>query len=172
MRTKMLAGLGLVIVVAFGMKSQATEWQTDYAKASTNAVKAGRFMLLDFCGSDWCGWCMKLDKEVFNQKDFADYAKTNLVCIRLDFPHQKKLSPKLKEQNEALAKEYGVKGFPTVVILSPEGDLAGRTGYQEGGAKKYVGSLKEMIAAYDKEHPKKEMEKKPDTNTPVAGDKK
>ena len=156
-------------MAAFGMQARAVEWQTDYDKASTNAAKAGRFMLLDFCGSDWCGWCMKLDKEVFNQKDFADYAKTNLICIRLDFPRQKKLSPKLKEQNTTLAKKYEVKGFPTVVMLSPDGDLAGTTGYQEGGAKKYVESLKEMIAAYEKQHPKKEAEKKPETSTPVAG---
>ena len=172
MRTKLLAGLGMAIVVAFGMNAQAAEWQTDYAKASTNAAKAGRFMLLDFCGSDWCGWCIKLDKEVFNEKDFADYAKTNLVCIRLDFPHKKKLSATLTEQNTKLAKKYEVQGFPTVVILSPEGDLAGRTGYQEGGAKKYVASLKEMIAAYDKQHPRKEAEKKPAANTPAAGDSK
>ena len=169
MRTKMLAGLGLVIVIAFGMKVQAAEWQTDYAKASTNAAKAGRFMMLDFCGSDWCGWCMKLDKEVFKQKDFMDYAKTNLVCIQLDFPRQKKLSKMLQEQNTTLAKKYEIQGYPTVIILSPEGDLVGRTGYQEGGPKKYVDSLKEMIAAYIKQHPKKESEKKADVNTPVAG---
>lgn len=163
MKRHILTGLVASIILALAGKSaQATDWETDFDKASSNAVKNGHYMLLDFTGSDWCGWCMKLDKEVFTQKDFNNFAKTNLICVQLDFPRQKKLNKKQKEQNDKLAAKYGIRGYPTVLILSPEGELVATTGYQEGGAKKYVESLKGMIEQYEKQHPKKVPEKKAD----------
>lgn len=149
-----------VMMAAFGVKAEAADWETDFAKASTNASKSGLYMLLDFSGSDWCGWCVKLDKEVFSKPDFKAFAKTNLVCVLVDFPKQKHQSKKLKDQNAELAKKFGIRGYPSVILLSPDGELAGTTGYQEGGAKKYVGQLKEIIAEHKKQQPKKEAEKK------------
>lgn len=160
MNRKVMVGLVAVMMAAFGMKAEAADWETDFAKASTNASKSGLYMLLDFSGSDWCGWCVKLDKEVFSKPEFKTFAKTNLVCVLVDFPRQKHQSKKLKEQNADLGKKYGIRGYPSVIILSPDGDLVGRTGYQEGGAKKYVEQLKEMIAEHKKQQPKKEPEKK------------
>lgn len=172
MNRKMLAGLAVMIMVVLGVKAESAAWETDFAKASTNASKSELYMLLDFSGSDWCGWCMKLDAEVFSKADFKKYAKTNLVCVMVDFPHQKTQSKKLKEQNAELAKKYDVHGYPTVIILSPEGDLVGRTGYQEGGAKKYVEHLKEMIDEHKQKQPQKEAEKRLPSNKPDAGDGK
>ena len=146
MNGRVLAGLVFTMTVAFGMKAEAaSEWETDFAKASTNAAKSGLYMLLDFSGSDWCGWCIKLEKEVFSQATFKKYAKENLVCVMLDFPRQKKLNKKLKEQNAELAQKYQIKGYPSVVILAPDGSLVAKTGYQEGGAQKYVEYLKKII---------------------------
>ena len=160
MNRKVMVGLVAVMMAAFGMKAEAADWETDFAKASTNASKSGLYMLLDFSGSDWCGWCVKLDKEVFSKPEFKTFAKTNLVCVLVDFPRQKHQSKKLKEQNADLGKKYGIRGYPSVIILSPDGDLVGRTGYQEGGAKKYVDQLKAMIAEHKKQQPKKEAETK------------
>lgn len=172
MRKNMLKGLAIAIMIVLGVRTEAASWETDFAKASTNASRSGQYMLLDFSGSDWCGWCMKLDKEVFSHKEFNDFIKTNLVCVLVDFPRQKSQSKKLKDQNTKLAEEYGIKGYPSVIILSPEGDLVGRTGYQAGGAKKYVEHLKGIIDEYKKQHPKQEEEKKPAFNKPDAGDGK
>ena len=169
MNRRVLAGLAVMIMVALGVKGEAADWETDFAKASTNASKSGLYMLLDFSGSDWCGWCMKLDEEVFSKADFKKYAKENLVCVVVDFPHQKKQSKKVKEQNAELAKKYGVKGYPTVIILSPEGSLAGRTGYQEGGARMYVEHLKTMIDEHKQKQPRKEAEKQLPSKKPEAG---
>jgi len=139
----------LLVVVGLTMGllgcAKAGEWETDFAKASELAKKDGKHMLLDFTGSDWCGWCMKLDKEVFKKTEFKDYAKQSLVLVQLDFPHQKQLSKKVKEQNAKLAAKYQIKGYPSIIILSPEGELVGQTGYQEGGPEKYVEMLKGMI---------------------------
>jgi thioredoxin-related protein len=142
------------VMLMFGLRAGAAEWETSFASASTNASKAGLYMLLDFSGSDWCGWCVKLDKEVFSKPEFKAFAGKQLVCVLVDFPRQKKQSKKEKDQNAELAKKYGIRGFPTVILLSPEGDLVGRTGYQEGGAVKYVAHLKAMIDTYEKAHPR------------------
>jgi len=167
MNRRVLAGLAVVIMVALGVKAEATGWETDFAKASTNASRSGLYMLLDFSGSDWCGWCMKLDEEVFSKPEFKKYANENLVCVMVDFPRQKKQDQKLKDQNAELGRKYGIRGYPTVILLSPKGDLVGRTGYQPGGARKYVGHLEKMIDEYKKQQPRNEDAHKPD-----AGDSK
>ena len=148
MKTKrnLVAVLGIAMLVGFGVTAGATEWQTNFAEASTNAAKTGMYMLVDFSGSDWCGWCMKLDEEVFGKAEFAAFAKKNLICVSIDFPRKTEQSKALKEQNNALAQKYAVQGFPTVLILSPKGELVTTTGYEAGGAKKYVESLQQVIA--------------------------
>lgn len=151
----------LVLFTVMALNASAAEWETDFAKAATNAAKNNLFMLLDFSGSDWCGWCIKLDEEVFSKSDFKTYAGKNLVCVLLDFPQKKKQPRTLKDQNAELAKKYGVRGFPSVIILSPDGKLVGKTGYREGGAKAYVTHLQEMIEAYRKQHPDKAPAKTP-----------
>ena len=134
-------------------------WQTDFEKASKNAKKENKFMLIDFSGSDWCGWCVKLDKEVFSKPEFEKFAKENLVCVMLDFPQTKKLKKSLEKQNKELAKKYKISGFPTVLILNPDGEVVEKTGYQKGGPEKYVSFIKEVIKKNKKEAAPKELKK-------------
>ncbi len=169
MKKTMLLGLLTAWLVTLGAQAEANTWETDFAKATTNASKAGSYLLLDFSGSDWCGWCMKLEKEVFSKAEFKAYAKTNLVCVLLDFPRQKSQSKKLKDQNAELAKKYGIRGYPTVLILSPDGELVGRTGYQEGGPKAYVEHLKQMIDKDKLQRPKGNEKKGPAVTPPAGG---
>ena len=127
---------------------EATEaWMTDFAAAKIIAAAEQKPLLLDFTGSDWCGWCIKLDKEVFSQKAFKEFAADNLVLVELDFPRGKELSEDLKAQNKALSEKYGIRGFPTILVLSPEGELIEKTGYQRGGPEAYVAHIKEILAA-------------------------
>lgn len=120
---------------------------TDFEAAKAKAVAEQKPMLLDFTGSDWCGWCIKLDKEVFSQQAFQAYAADSLVLVELDFPRRKAQSDELKAQNEALAQKYNIRGFPTIVVLSPEGELLERTGYRPGGPEAYVDHLKAIVAS-------------------------
>ena len=138
---KMIIAVSLFMAVSL----QAKDWETDFKKASAAAKKSGKYMLVDFTGSDWCGWCIKLDKEVFDKKEFKKYAKANLVTVKLDFPRRKKLSKKLQKQNNELMKKYGVRGFPTILILNSKGEQVAKTGYQAGGPEKYVEHLKKII---------------------------
>ncbi len=121
------------------------EWLTDFKEASKRAQEQNKAMLLDFTGSDWCGWCIRLKKEVFDEKEFQDYAKENLILVELDFPRTKELPKKTKEQNEQLSQEHQITGFPTIVLLDSRGKLVGKTGYQEGGPQKYVEHLKKIL---------------------------
>jgi len=108
-------------------------------------------MLLDFTGSDWCGWCIKLNNEVFNKSDFKDYARKNLILVEVDFPRKKKQKKTLENQNADLALKYGIRGYPTIIILAPDGTFVAKTGYKRGGAEKYVAHLEKLIDKYENE---------------------
>lgn len=129
--------------------SKSSHWHRNFVEASQQAEEEDKFMLLDFTGSDWCGWCIRLEREVFTQVEFQQYAQQNLVCVTLDFPRQKQLPLEERTQNRKLQREYDVKGFPTIIVLSPSGKYVGKTGYRRGGAVEYVEHLKEMIQQYD-----------------------
>ena len=148
MKNYLIVGIAAVLAAVTVAAVAGEGWETDFEKASAAAKKDGKYMLLDFSGSDWCGWCIKLDKEVFSQDAFKKYADENLVPVTLDFPRKKEQSKEEKKQNEALAEKYKIRGFPTVIVLSPDGDLVGQTGYQKGGPDAYVDHLKEMISAH------------------------
>ena len=124
-------------------------WSDNFEAAKALAKKENKPILLDFTGSDWCGWCIKLDQEVFSKREFKTYAKDNLVLVTVDFPHEARQSKKLKEQNEALAKQYGINGYPTIVLIDAEGKKLAITGYKEGGAPAYVEHLKSLLAKKD-----------------------
>ena len=121
------------------------KWETDLEVAKKRAKDENKQILADFTGSDWCGWCIKLKKEVFDQPEFQEYAKKHLIMLELDFPRKKELPAKEKEQNDKLSEEFKVEGFPTILLLNARGKELGRTGYQEGGPVKYVEHLKELL---------------------------
>ena len=132
----------LSFVVAISQNSMAeVEWLTDVPTALERAKAENKGVLLDFTGSDWCGWCIKLHKEVFSQKEFTEYAQKNLVLVEVDFPHEKKLSEEQKKANKELAKKYKIKGYPTIIVLDGEGKQVGELGYGEGGPKPFIAKL-------------------------------
>lgn len=128
--------------------SEADALWTTYSQAVLDKAKTeNKYILLDFTGSDWCGWCIKLNSEVFSQPEFITYAKDNLICVEVDFPQRKKISAEQKKINEELANTMGVRGFPTIFILDPNGKVVGKTGYKQGGAEAYVKHIKEIISS-------------------------
>ncbi len=74
-------------------------WSTSYEQGQQEAKANNKLVLLDFTGSDWCGWCILLDREVFSKPQFKEYASKNLVLIEVDFPKRKPMSEELKNQN-------------------------------------------------------------------------
>ena len=125
------------------MKAGAEElqWLTDVPKAVEKAKAENKLVMLDFTGSDWCGWCIKLHKEVFSQSEFADYAKKNLVLVEVDFPRRKEQSAELKKANQALQEKYKIEGYPTLILLNKDGKQVGQLRYMPGGPKPFVTEL-------------------------------
>src|SRR5215203_3903781 len=102
---KKLLTIIMALVATATFSHAATGWGDDYNKALAQAKAEKKLVLMDFTGSDWCSWCMKLDKEVFSKPDFKTFAKDNLVLLTVDFPN-KKLSRKLEKQNEELKTQF------------------------------------------------------------------
>ncbi len=145
----------LIFIFLFSITTfaQEAEWLTDYNQAAKLANKTNKPILANFTGSDWCGWCKVLDKEVFSTPEFAKWAKKNVILLEVDFPRQTKLSPELKKQNYALQRVFGVRGYPTIWLFEPgkgentKKDIKplGKTGYVRGGFKKWVASIDKFL---------------------------
>src|SRR6185369_1411948 len=126
---KITIGLLACCALLLNVGAAESEWMTDLPKAQAKAKAENKTVLMDFTGSDWCGWCIKFNKEVLHTSEFKDYAAKNLVLVELDFPRKKPQPDALKKANEALAKQYKASGFPTFVVLNKDGKEIGR---QEG----------------------------------------
>ncbi len=135
-------------MLALAVASVAGEsgWLHDFEAAKKQAKQENKAIFINFTGSDWCGWCIKLEKEVFQKKEFKDFAKENLVLMEVDFPEKKKQSAEVKAQNKKLDKEFKIEGYPTLFLLDTEGKkLTDDIGYREGGAQAYVDHLKTLM---------------------------
>ena len=139
--TAILIGLGLVCA---GSARAESTWSTDYKKAQEEAKANHKLVLLEFTGSDWCGFCFQLDRAILSQPQFKDYANKNLVLVEIDFPRRKAQSVETKKQNAELAERYQVDGFPTLVVLNSEGKAVWR---YDG---MYMNGLAAFLAELDK----------------------
>jgi thioredoxin-related protein len=119
-------------------------WLTNYAEAQEEAKSQNKLLLMDFTGSDWCGWCIMLEKEIFSKPEFKDYARKNLVLLELDFPRRKELSAEMMEQNQRLAIKHGIQGFPTIVVLDSSGKELAQLGYMQGGPAAFIAQLEKL----------------------------
>ena len=138
---KTLLSLALILASTFLVHA---DWTTDYKGALAQAKAQKKLVLLDFTGSDWCGYCKLLDKEVFTQASFKDFADKNYVAVTLDYPHGTALPDAVKQQNDDLAKQFKIDGFPTLIVLDADGKELGReVGYEPGsGPDAVIAKLK------------------------------
>src|SRR6185369_5895290 len=143
MRIKMFS-IAAALLCALSLEAAEQAWLTDLTAAQALAKKENKAVLLDFTGSDWCSWCMKLKAEVFNTAEFKKFAAENLVLVEVDFPRRKKLPAAQAQANQQLAARYRIEGYPTIVILNANGQMAGVAGYMPGGAPAFIGELKKM----------------------------
>jgi thiol-disulfide isomerase/thioredoxin len=123
-------------------QASGLSWGTDLPVALNQARSENKLVLIDFTGSDWCGWCIKFDHDVLSTDKFASYAKSKIVLVKLDFPRHKKQDAALKQANQQLSQRFGVDGFPTFVLLNSAGRELGRqTGYLRGGPDAFIAKL-------------------------------
>ena len=115
-----MMSLAAIVAPAF-----AAEWLTDLEAAKKQAAAENKAILVDFTGSDWCGYCIRLKKNVFDKPEFADYAKDKFVLLEIDVPNNPKFDRELLKKNRQLCSDFNVSGFPTILVLTPQGEVAG-----------------------------------------------
>lgn len=122
------------------------QWIADFDQAVEVAKKAKKDLFVDFTGSDWCGWCIKLHEEVFDHAAFHEGVDKHFVLVSLDFPRSPEAKAKVPNpvRNDELQKKYAIRGFPTILLMTTEGEVYAQTGYQAGGAEKYVESIDKL----------------------------
>jgi thioredoxin-related protein len=127
-------------------------WIADVAKAKEQAKREKKDLFIDFTGSDWCGWCVRLDREVFKTPAFVAAARDKFVFLYLDFPNSDEAKAKVVDEkmNESLREKYGVQGFPSILLCDADGNPYARTGYQPGGPEKYLAHIEELRAGGEK----------------------
>ena len=140
------------IIIAFvfvlgtvSLQAQELYWETNVNKAIEVSKKTKKPMLLFFTGSDWCGWCIRLQTEVFKKPEFVTWAKNNVVLVEVDFPRRTPIAPELAAQNNELQQFFAVQGYPTVWFVNAtkvDGktnfDKLGSTGYLAGGPENWL----------------------------------
>lgn len=130
---KKMLTLSLIIAAIFALQASppGKEWFTDFAAAQKAAKDSDKKIYLLFTGSDWCPYCQILEKQVLTNEAFINFAKAKLVLVYIDFPRQTQLPPKQAEANDKLSEQYDVEGFPTQLIVNPDGKVLGRViGFQ------------------------------------------
>lgn len=138
----------LATLLLFGNSSKA-QWQSDFNVAKQKAVSEHKYILLNFSGSDWCGPCIRLHKEIFNHTSFVAFSKDSLIMVNADFPRQKKnqLSKIQQQQNDALADKYNAAGsFPFTLLLTADGKVVKAwDGFYKNGVDEFIYEIKEAI---------------------------
>lgn len=144
--------LGTIALLTAGVAGPAlavadeAQWYADYDEAAAVAAKEGKDLLVEFTGSDWCHFCIKFHGEITQHEEFWKEAQEDFVLVALDFPRgaaAKKKVPNPK-RNVELRDQHGVRGYPTVLLMTPEGDVYGQTGYREVGPEAYVDHLDDL----------------------------
>src|SRR5438270_6156671 len=136
--------LTLFTALIAGRASAKPGWLTDLKEAQEQAKTGKKLLLVDFTGSDWCGWCIKLDREIFSKPEFKEYADKDLVLLEVDVPRGREQSPTERAQNEQLLMKYEVEGFPTLIVLDSEGKPLGMLGYMPGGPSAFIAELEKI----------------------------
>ena len=143
----------LLVALSFNGFAQQKElvWHTDVNKAIELSVQTEKPLFMFFTGSDWCGWCKRLVKEVFVKAEFATWATKNVILVELDFPRRTKLPEATQKQNRELGQMFGVRGYPTGWFVTPEVTTDGKVNFNKLGSQGYVaGGPKAWIAGANK----------------------
>lgn len=146
-----------LVMVGFTAKAQEEksnlDWNTNLVLAVDKAIAQDKPLLLFFTGSDWCGWCKRLQAEAFYKPEFEKWAKENVVLMELDFPRRTAQAEELKQQNQNILRMFGVRGYPTIWFVNPTKngseinfEKIGSTGYVRGGAEAWVAEADRILS--------------------------
>ncbi len=143
----------LITFTGFIKAQESPKWHTNILEAVNLSEKTKKPLLLFFTGSDWCGWCIRLQKEVLKTPEFENWAKDKVILVELDFPKRTQQPMELKQQNAQLNAFFKVRGYPTLwftyVTKTDEGKISfsplGSTGYIAGGPDKWLEGANQIM---------------------------
>ena len=140
---KTIALLSIIFLTSLQLFAQKAAkedivWHTDLNKAIELSKKENKPMMLFFTGSDWCGWCVKLKKEVFSQSEFKQWAQDNVILVEVDFPKTTAQSEELKTQNRMLQQQFAVRGYPTCFFVNADKLKDGKINFTQFGQQGYI----------------------------------
>ena len=142
----------LMFTLTIHSQTSTPNWYTDISLASEAAVTENKPMLILFTGSDWCSWCIRLQREVFNRESFTTWSKQNVILVEIDFPRYKEQPDSIVQQNKLLQEQFGIQGYPTVwfvsvnkiddtIVTTP----LGQSGYIPGGPQSWIDNANSII---------------------------
>ena len=142
-----------VSFISLSFSQEKLIWHEDLKEAVAVSQKENKPLMLFFTGSDWCGWCVRLQKEVFFKPEFTKWANENVVLVELDFPRKKAQSKELKSQNAQLQQQFQVRGYPTIWFVKADTNSSGqvnlgqlgKTGYVKGGPAAWISSANQQL---------------------------
>lgn len=144
--------VALLILGTATLEAQELKWETNMEQASRIAIKTKKPLLMFFTGSDWCGWCIRLQNEVLKKPEFATWAKENVVLLELDYPRRTPQLPEIQKQNMELQQMFEVRGYPTIWLANPSKkdgktnlEKLGSTGYVAGGPEKWLETANQIL---------------------------
>lgn len=142
----------LIFTLTIYSQTSTPNWYTDISIASETAVAENKPMLILFTGSDWCSWCIRLQREVFSRESFTTWSKQNVILVEIDFPKYKEQPDNIVQQNKLLQEQFGIQGYPTVwfVTVNKIDDtivttLLGQSGYIPGGPQSWIDNANSII---------------------------
>ena len=110
-----------------------------YTDILGQAKKENKAVLLDFSGSDWCMPCKMLKRDYLDKDEFQAFAKDKIILFTVDFPKGFELPAEVAAQNRRLQQQFGVNGFPTLILITPDKDVLIRTtGAPNGGMPAFL----------------------------------
>ena len=137
--------LAFFISCSFAVEAQELNWHTDVREAIAVSNKEKKPLMMFFTGSDWCGWCIRLQNEVLKTPEFQKWAKENVILVELDYPKRTAQTPEIKNQNAELQQAFAIRGYPTVHFATAESKDGkvnfkglGNTGYVAGGPQAWL----------------------------------
>jgi protein disulfide-isomerase len=143
MKRTLVAFFAFLCLWTLSCQAEGVHWQTNYAAAKQEAESSGKPIVLLFTGSDWCHYCILLEK-VIDTPEFANAAGSNFVFVKLDFPRQKQLDQATTQQNQELQRQFHINAYPSVIIVDAKGKQLGSTGYEQNMSPgQYAQHLKE-----------------------------
>lgn len=135
----------ICLLFCFCSGLEAVQWQTNYQGALEQSKSSGKPIVLFFTGSDWCGWCTRLEDESLSTKEFSNAAGDKFIFVKLDYPLYTTIDPKISSQNKELRKKYDIRSFPSLIVIDADGRQMGVTGYRPGGGGEYAKHLLKLV---------------------------